>query len=79
MDALGRATSAAYDMLAEAPASRWDADDAPGNLEASVTRRARHGVATLAMKGDRFRLFRREDVGRMDDFGVNAGCAEPSF
>ena len=44
MAALRRATSAAYDMLAEVPASRWDADDAPSDLEASVTRRARHGA-----------------------------------
>ena len=31
-------------MLSEVPASRWDASDAPGDLDASVTRRARHGA-----------------------------------
>ena len=44
MAALGGATSAAYDMLAEVPVSRWDADDAPGDLEATLTSRAHHGA-----------------------------------
>ena len=44
MAALGRATSVACDMLAEVPATRWNIDDAPSELEAGVTRRARHGA-----------------------------------
>ena len=49
------------------------------NFKFDFVFREEHGIAALAMKGDRFHLVWCEDVGRMDDFGVNASCAEPSF